>query len=249
MMLLGLAPSPERNLKFYLEEIRHLAAERGFRHILIAGCSDYMMLSIVLEAFRGLPVIPQITVIDRCTTPLYLCRWFAKRFACDLTTQQHDILTYQPERHFDIVCTDGLLTNVRPDVRAGVVAAWHRALKPGGFVVTTNNIQPGEWAKNTVNTKNTIAALCEKAVERNAAFPVKLGLTDEAVRNLTREFFSHPRAQTVRSEEEFRAFFRPDQFRIDKLDIAEIDGNAIRDADNAGKVHKTLNARIVAARL
>lgn len=249
LLLLGLAATPVRNLAFYRQEIQRAACESGARRILIAGCCDYMMLAIVLDAYGALGIVPDITVVDRCNTPLYLCRWYADLQGHAVTTLQSSFLTYEPDEPFDLVSTDGLISNFWPELRADLVSAWHKVLKPGGFVVTTNNIQPGKWGGKTRNNPETVEAICRKAVRLHAALPVQFDLPDPALCALTRDYVAHPTAPAVRSVEEFTAVFRPDLFAIDLLDVSEIDGLTFKDSDETGHIRKTLNARIIAQRL
>lgn len=43
--------------------------------MLISGTADYSMLAHLLQAYRNVEAAVHVTVLDRCETPLYLCRW------------------------------------------------------------------------------------------------------------------------------------------------------------------------------
>lgn len=247
LLLLGLTANPGRNLKFYRAHIARLAQERNLRRLLIAGCCDYTMLAIALSAFEDANITPDITVVDRCDTPLSLCRWFAKRYGCMIATEKTEILHYTAEAPFDLICTDGFLSVFTQDTRPDLIASWHALLKPGGYVVTTNNLGGAE--KNDTLPPKTVAGLCQKAADIRKKQGLEFDLSDEDLRRLAHDFFSRPRPKYVESAEALQALFLPDQFRLDRLEISEIDGLAIGESDDSGKVQKILNARIVAERL
>src|SRR5690606_40335193 len=73
MRLLDYGSSPELHKGFYLEGLAPLAAG-GEPRILISGAADFAMLEVAREAFAGGRARPEFTVIDRCETPLALCR-------------------------------------------------------------------------------------------------------------------------------------------------------------------------------
>lgn len=251
LMLLGMSASPERNLPFYTQELRRAASNPDRRRLLISGCSDQTMLAIVLAAIAGLENTPAITVIDRCDTPLASCRWFAEQVDFPIATQKCDLVTYQPDNPFDIICTDGLLSNLEPNGRAAAVAAWHRLLNPGlGVLITTNNIRQVGMNAGTLPSPETIATLCDRAVERKAAAPYDIPLTDEALYDLAYNYFSRPKSIPIGTAAEFETFFRAAQFQIEALTCTEIGGEALaaRHAATGQNIPKTLNARIVAAR-
>lgn len=247
LLLLDLTANPERNKIFYREQISRLAQERGHRRVLIAGCCDYTMLAIALSAYDDVDITPDITIIDRCDTPLFLCRWFAEQFNCQIATKKTDMLTFAPDASFDLICTDGLITVFDQALRPDLIASWHRVLKPGGCVVTTNNL--GHADKVTHLPAKTVAALSEKAVVARKELGLDLNLSDQDLRRYAHNFFSRPRPKYVNSAEDLRALFPPSQFRIDHLYLSEIDGMAIGDTDANGDIRKTLNARIIAERI
>ena len=251
LMLLGMSASPERNRAFYTQELRRAASHPDRRRLLIAGCSDQTMLAVVLSAITGLANTPDITVIDRCGTPLASCTWFAEQIGIPITTRKCDLVTYQPDNPFDIICTDGLLSNLEPEGRAAAVSAWHRLLNPGlGVLITTNNIRPVGKTIAAAPSPDTIATLCDKAIKRKDELPVRIDLTDDALYKLAYNFFSHPKSRPIGTTGEFEAYFEAARFHIEDLAYTEIGGEALaaRHSATGGSIPKTLNARIVAVR-
>ena len=52
---------------------------RGPRRVLISGAADYSILAYVLWACRENGLDAEVTVLDRCDTPLLLNTWYAEQ--------------------------------------------------------------------------------------------------------------------------------------------------------------------------
>jgi hypothetical protein len=61
----------------------------GRRHVLVAGAADTGLLALVARAGAGHPL--DIVVLDRCETPLELCRRLAQRWSLPITTWHEDL--------------------------------------------------------------------------------------------------------------------------------------------------------------
>jgi hypothetical protein len=85
LRLLGVVASPLRQGRFYRDALRDVPPAPHTR-VLIAGAADYCMLALVLDAYRDRAGALEVTVIDRCPTPLELCRWYAARAGVPVTT-------------------------------------------------------------------------------------------------------------------------------------------------------------------
>ncbi len=72
--IFGLASTPARNGGFFKHSLESLARDGGYSRMLISGAADYSMPAHVLKAYRNVEAAVQVTVLDRCETPLYLCR-------------------------------------------------------------------------------------------------------------------------------------------------------------------------------
>src|SRR5262249_10306073 len=75
-----------------------ILAERiasGYRRILIAGAADSGVLALVVRAARGWDV--SVTVLDRCATPLELCRRFADRWSLSVAAIRADLIHARAE--------------------------------------------------------------------------------------------------------------------------------------------------------
>jgi SAM-dependent methyltransferase len=80
-----------------------------------------------------------IAVLDRCETPLELCRRLARRWSLPIATLHEDLVDLDRPAGFDIVLVYGTLQFVAADRRADVLARLRRALRPGGRLVLRVN--------------------------------------------------------------------------------------------------------------
>ena len=76
-----LAGSPGRDVAVVEPVLRRLLSASG-RKVLIAGCADSGLLALVARTANPATAI---TVVDRCETPLELCRRFARRWDTEAT--------------------------------------------------------------------------------------------------------------------------------------------------------------------
>jgi hypothetical protein len=75
-----------------LESILADAFARGRRKVVIAGAADTGLLALTARAGAGRDI--EITVIDRCRTPLELCRQFAQRWSINAQMLHQDLSSH-----------------------------------------------------------------------------------------------------------------------------------------------------------
>ncbi len=97
--------------------------------ILIAGAADTGLLSVVA---RGVHVGTEIVVLDRCETPLELCRRFARRWSLPIETMRVDLMEFAVERRFDVVFAHSILQFIPADQRVDVLSRLQHSLRPDG---------------------------------------------------------------------------------------------------------------------
>jgi len=160
LRVLDMVSSPSWHAEFYQRELRAAIHDRAARKILISGSADWTTLAYVLEAARkpsgelvsGL----EIHIVDLCPTPLMSCEWFAKRWPpvrdaevdVAITTHRADVTRASDLRNavgdkVDLVVADAFLTRFEPDMMRRVLRSWYLMLSPGGSVVTTVRLHPG----------------------------------------------------------------------------------------------------------
>jgi SAM-dependent methyltransferase len=140
LRLFGINNSLNRQAPQYDETFRRLAITGQHDRVLISGGADYLMAAIVLNAYRDQGAALDLTVLDRCETPLTLNRWYAERSGSVLQTVRADMSTFQAARAFDVIWAHYFLHFVDRRQWPAVIAAWHDALRPGGKLLMVNSL-------------------------------------------------------------------------------------------------------------
>jgi hypothetical protein len=85
----------------------------------------------------------RFVVIDRCETPLVLCRDYAARFGLALETVAADVLSLAASYRADLVVAHSLLRFLPDDRREGCLRQWSSWLAPGGRLIVSNTFVTG----------------------------------------------------------------------------------------------------------
>jgi len=104
----------------------------GGRRVLVAAAADSGLLATVARAGAGLE--PDITVVDRCETPLELNRQFAAQWSLRLQTQRLELAELDLAG-FDLIYANELIQYFPRGRRVDMLARMRRALRPGGHLV------------------------------------------------------------------------------------------------------------------
>ncbi len=128
------------------EQLAALAeAAAGRRHVrwFLAGSADAGQLAMVAEAMRAHPEATyDVTIVDRCATPLALCREHASAASIALDTVKGELENYVADDPFDIVIMHHTIVFV-PEARCASflkhASGW---LAPDGHLVMTLSIDP-----------------------------------------------------------------------------------------------------------
>lgn len=104
--------------------------DEGRRRVLVIGAGDSGTAALTLTAARGRPI--QLTVIDRCATPLVQVQRLGARHGLRVTTRQDDLLTFDLPDAFDLVVGHHVLQFLPPGGPTAMLGRAARALAPGG---------------------------------------------------------------------------------------------------------------------
>lgn len=143
LRLLGFASAPDHHVEFFLRAMKTVTGEAETPRVLVSGAADYAMLALVIQAYRERNIRPDVTVVDRCDTPLMLNRWHAERAALEITTHRCDIFEYADSDPFDMLCTHSFFSEFPPERRPGILIKWKQLLRPGGAAIIVNRLRPG----------------------------------------------------------------------------------------------------------
>jgi SAM-dependent methyltransferase len=194
----GSVEPPSSPLQSRLTEL--IAA--GRRKVLIAGSQDTGLLALVARAGVGRP--PEITVVDRCATPLELCRRRAGHWNLPIETVQEDLTDLDMRECFDIILVHFTLHHISNERRADVLARLCRALRRSGRLLlsfhTSGRVEPDLESESS----NQFADWVIEELER---IPVSLPEVREAFRaRLRARAQNHAERQGAFSElEDFNA--------------------------------------------
>ena len=101
--------------------------------MLIAGAADTGILALVARV--GFSYSPEIVIVDRCRTPLELCRRYSQRWSFSIQTVQKDLTAFDEPNRFDIIIAHSILQFIAPDRRGDVLLRLRKSLLPHGETV------------------------------------------------------------------------------------------------------------------
>lgn len=137
--------------------------------VLIAGAADTGLLAVVARAASS---SPGIVVLDRCETPLELCRRFAHRWSLPVETLHLDLMALDIGPIFDVVVAHSLLQFIPADHRVAVLSNLRRSLRPDGrllIVFRTSSRIEGSLLQKYRETYSK--SLIERLEEMNIPLP------------------------------------------------------------------------------
>ena len=121
----------------YLQSLLTALIADGRRRLLVAGAADTGLLALVTRVDAGRNA--DIVVLDRCETPLALCRRWAARVPHPIVTLHQDLRDLNEAQLFDLVLVHGTLHFIAAPERPDVLAWLRRSLAPGGRLVLLFN--------------------------------------------------------------------------------------------------------------
>ena len=179
LRLFDIISSTRTNSDFLMRTLREYARLGTHGRALVSCTADYSMLAHLKHAYDEAGASLDATVVDRCPTSIMLNRWYADRYGVPLATATADILGYEAERPFDVICTHSLLARFRGEGRRALVRRWHTLLRPGGIVITTQRIHPTSTSEHPGYDAAEARALSERAAAAARAWPEPLDVSPE----------------------------------------------------------------------
>ena len=144
LRLLDMVSTPTWHSRFYLESLGAALRKKPASRVLVTGTADYSMFAYVDMAATSVEASPDVTVLDLCATPLFACRWYAKRVSRPVSTVSENIFEFgdneSQQGTWDIITTDAFMTRFTAEDCRKIAKVWFGLLAPGGKVVTTIRI-------------------------------------------------------------------------------------------------------------
>jgi hypothetical protein len=208
----------------------------------VCGAADEVMVTMVLDAYDRTGTSAAVTVVDRCPTPVALCRAYASEADLDLDAAVTDLFSYEPGRPFDVLCTHSLLSTLTAEKRRDAVARWRSWLNPGGRVVTVARVA------------DRSAPLPDPAVfaavvrERTARMLAPMGVDPDELAEAALCYAETTVVHPVGSRDEVVALFEGADFELEHLEVVAIDGPVGAKAAYSGTAQTSRYVEVVARR-
>ena len=122
--------------RLFQTALAKIARTGSARKWLVAGSAGTGLCAAVWQALQNAGVTaPQITIADRCATPLASCQSFALAKQITIETWQVNLLQLESANPFDAVIVHGLLPFFDADEQKLLIANLSRCLRPGGYFI------------------------------------------------------------------------------------------------------------------
>ena len=159
--------------------------------ILIAGAADAGMLALTADATKNLT--PSIDVVDRCPTPLAVCRLYAKTRGLSINTLELDFSSSVLPHRYDVVYGDCILQFVPHQLHVDVLRRLGQAMTKRGTLILVERLRAsGEYGSRSrdraVETLNALTARGIKLPEDEAGFVLRLNRMLNAHRTRINEY-------------------------------------------------------------
>lgn len=125
------APGTVDTGKHHLRQMISDALSPGKKRVLIAGCADTGLFALVAEAASD----AEIVALDRCETPLELCRRYAERRDLSIRTLRLDLENLAEPSSYDLVLAHSILPFISAERRLRVLTQLRRCLHVDGKLV------------------------------------------------------------------------------------------------------------------
>lgn len=219
LRLIGTVSGIDGDIEFFRSAFSQNACD-GDR-VLITAAADHAMLEHVVDAYRSTGAEPDVTVVDRCRTPLALNRYFGEHAGARLECLQDDIVTHRPDMPFDVVCTHSILSFVPEGERDALFANWRAMLRPGGRLVFSQAVRPGHGGGPDLRrfSSDEVEAFVARALAdaAGAAGPAGEGCGHELA-GLARRFATNKTAFVVDSAERIGDGLRQAGFEVARME-------------------------------
>jgi SAM-dependent methyltransferase len=224
MRLMGLAKTSGGHADFLAGELRSAARHGDCSRILISGAVDFSMAACVLNAYRQEGAQPDLAMVDRCATPLALTRWYGKRHGVSIATFHSDILAFEGAQRCDVIVTNSFLGYFDPPARLRLFARWAGLLRPGGRLIITNRIRPGDGHEPVGFTEAQARAFTETVRSEAQRLKLMSGIEPDDLARMARVYAGRFRSVPLRSAAEVVELLSGGGFRIERLDTAPAAG-------------------------
>lgn len=138
LRLIDMVSSPDWHNSFYTHKIHIALTDPNRRKILVYGTADYGILEMIYSTMGKDSKLLDITVVDKCETPLRACKLYAESHGYEVKiVKVEEQLLNLNSNYYDLIITDHLLTVVTEDQVPVIIDHWFKLLSPNGILLTT----------------------------------------------------------------------------------------------------------------
>ncbi len=214
---LGIFSTLGNRAVFFVDALSSLALEGKRPRVLVAGSADYSMPAHVFHAYLNSGASLDLTVLDRCQTPLSISRWYAERIGQPIELVQQDLLKPDFEHPYDVIVSSFLLGNFAAEDRGPLFSSLGQRLRTGGKLIVANAVretppEPSFFEEAAALEFSSRARL--QAVEQADSF----GFDPEVVATLALEYARQRRTPGAPSAEGLISLIKENGFEIARFD-------------------------------
>ena len=224
LRLMNMVSTPTWHHDFYTDNLRDSLCDISSPRILISGTADYSSLSYVMRAMELLGKTGSYDVLDLCATPLFACKWYAKRKSASVGAMQMSIFDLQADGIYDLICTDAFLTRFTKDQISTILCIWYRALKPDGNVVTTVRVHDERHPCPDTPTAGDIAAFSTKASERSKIWGRVINYSSDEIAGMAGVYASKMKSNKIGTRDDILTAFTDAGFALCHVEDVEVAG-------------------------
>jgi SAM-dependent methyltransferase len=190
LRLTGVARSVRSDGPLFVAAAQRRARLGRLRRVLVCGTADYSMLAYLGHAARRAGAETRFDVLDRCATALQLNEWYANRVGLRARTIRADVLAFEPDEPYDLICTHSFLAWLDYDMRQRLVESWRDWLRAGGEVAFSNRIDPVDGPSEKQGHSSRLQAMSAEFFQRCVEMELDLPTDQESFRELIRQYGS-----------------------------------------------------------
>lgn len=167
--------------------------------ILLAGSADSGVTAMVHRACVKFHHMAQLTVVDRCMTPLVACQTYGHMQGLDVSVLHADLRKTDLPSKFDLIIGHSVLPLIPPDDRRALLAALAQKLTANGRMLLTVRISSErESSDNFDAPKNSPYDKASMVVDQLAAQSMALPLSSSSFHALVYDYFKNRKLQVTR---------------------------------------------------
>ena len=218
LRLFGVISTISSSSRFLQESFARAGLNRQHR-ILVSATADYGIVDLLHQVYTE--SMPEITVVDRCETPLQLCHWYAEQQDFELQTTVSDILEYSPENAaYDLITTHSFIGRFTLQQRPILFQHWHSLLKPEGQLITAVRIRKEQTRSEVIFGQDEANQFVARARQLASAYATEHTFDQPQFKHWLDQYVARRKSHVINNEEELLDQLERSGFRIEALERA-----------------------------